>query len=146
MNAGARHERGSTLAEFAIVLTASLTLIVGIIDFGRGLYVYHLISNAARLGTRYAIVRGSSCALAGCPATTSSIQTYVRGLAPEIGQNSITVTTTWGTSSGCSGSPFQGPGCLVTVQVSYPLRFIAVPLLPNYTMTVASTSKMIISQ
>jgi Flp pilus assembly protein TadG len=139
------HERGSTLAEFAVVLTASMILIVGIIDFGRALYTYHLVSNAARIATRYASVRGSSCTASGCPATSASIQTYVRGLAPELNQGQITVTTSWTTSTGCVGSPYQSAGCYVSVQVSYPYQFAAVPLMPSFTMTMRSTSKMIIS-
>jgi len=139
------HERGNTLAEFAVVLTASMVLIVGIIDFGRALYTDHLVSNAARSATRYASVRGSSCSPSGCTATSASIQTYVRGLAPELNQANITVTTTWSTSTGCAGSPYQSAGCNVSVQVSYPYQFAAVPLLPSFTMTMRSTSKMIIS-
>ncbi len=140
------HERGSSLAEFAIVLTASLTLITGIIDCGRALYTYHLIANAARLGSRYAIVRGAACTVAGCPATQTSIQTYVRGLAPELNQASITVTTTWSTTSSCTSVPANTAGCLVAVQVVYPFRFAAVPLLPNFAMSMTSTSKMVMSQ
>ena len=140
------HERGSTLAEFAIAVTASMTMIVGIVDFGRGLYTNHFVSNAARLATRYASVRGSACTASGCPATAASIQSYVRGLAPELNQNSITVTTQWNTAPGCGDAAHKGAGCYVQVSVSYPFKFAAVPLLPSYTMTMQSTSTMIISQ
>ena len=139
-------ERGSTLAEFALALTASITMIVGIVDFGRCLYTNHFVSNAARLATRYASVRGSSCTAAGCPATAASIQTYVRGLAPELNQNSITVTTQWNTAPGCGDVAHKGAGCYVQVSVSYPFKFAGVPLLPSFTMTMQSTSTMIISQ
>ena len=139
-------ERGSTLAEFAIAVTASMTMIVGIVDFGRGLYTNHFVSNAARLATRYASVRGSTCTASGCPATATTIQTYVRGLAPELNQNSITVTTQWNTAPACSDAAHKGPGCYVQVTVSYPFKFAAVPLLPSFVMTMQSTSTMIISQ
>jgi Flp pilus assembly protein TadG len=142
MSAG---ERGSALVEFALVSTATLTLMLGIIDFGRAVYTYHLVANGARSGTRYAIVRGSTCTVTGCPATTDSIQTYVRGLAPGINPNSLAVTTTWSSTGACSDPANQGPGCTVAVQVSYPFRFI-IPLLPNFTMTMSSTSQMVISQ
>jgi Flp pilus assembly protein TadG len=138
-------ERGNALVEFALVSTATLTLMLGIIDFGRALYTYHLVANAARSGTRYAMVRGSSCTVAGCPATTDTIQTYVRGLAPGIDPNSLAVTTTWSSGAGCSDPANQGPGCIVDVQASYPFRFI-IPLLPSFTMTMSSTSQMVISQ
>lgn len=142
MSAG---ERGSALVEFALVSTATLTLMLGIVDFGRALYTYHLVANAARSGTRYAMVRGSTCTVTGCPATTDSIQTYVRGLAPGVDPDSLAVTTIWSSSGGCSDPANQGPGCIVSVQVSYPFRFI-IPLLPHFTMTMASTSQMVISQ
>ncbi|HEX3465221.1 MAG TPA: TadE/TadG family type IV pilus assembly protein [Candidatus Elarobacter sp.] len=142
----AHGERGSTLAEFAMVVTASMTLLAGTVEFGRCLYTYHLISNVARLATRYAIVRGSSCTNADCPATSDSIQTYVRGLTQELNTSSVAVTTTWSTSTACAGSPYTGPGCLVSVQVTYPFTFVAIPMMPSFTMPITSTSKMIISQ
>ena len=132
--------------EFAIVSTVTLMLILGIVDFARALYTYHLVSNGARAGSRYAMVRGTACTVAGCPATTDSIQTYVRGLAPAIDPTQLTVATTWSNGpGGCSGAPYQGPHCVVSVQVTYPFKFI-VPLLPNFTMSMSSTSQMIIAQ
>src|SRR6202011_4519957 len=64
-------ERGSALVEFAIASTVALTMIFGIIDFGRGLYTYHLVANAARAGSRWAMVRGNTCTAAGCPVTST---------------------------------------------------------------------------
>jgi Flp pilus assembly protein TadG len=139
-------ERGNVLVEFALVSTATLTLMFGIIDFGRALYTYHLVSNAARSATRYAIVRGSTCTVTGCPATSDSIQTYARGLAPGINPSSLAVTTTWSSGTGCNDVANQGPGCLVAVQVSYPFTFSVVPLLPAFTMRMTSTSQMVIAQ
>ena len=52
--AGSRHaERGQVLAEFAVVSLAVLMMVFGIIDCGRALYTYHLVSDDARLGSRY---------------------------------------------------------------------------------------------
>lgn len=138
-------ERGSALVEFAIASTIALTMIFGIIDFGRGLYTYHLVANAARAGSRYAIVRGSACTVTGCPATSDQIQTYVRGLAPGVDPSSLAVVTAWPGGAGCIGAANNGPGCTVTVTVTYPFRFI-VPLLPHFTMSMSSASTMIISQ
>ncbi|MDB5073764.1 MAG: TadE family protein [Candidatus Eremiobacteraeota bacterium] len=138
-------ERGNALVEFAIASTAALTLMLGIIDSARALYTYHLVSSAARQGTRYAMVRGSSCTAAGCPASADTIQTYVRGLAPGIDPSSLAVTTTWSSASGCTDPANQGAGCVVAVNASYPFRFI-IPLLPRFTMTMSSTSQIVISQ
>jgi len=142
---GRAGERGSSLVEFAIVTTCALTLLFGVIDFGRALYTYHLVTDAARYGTRYAIVHGSACTAPSCPATAAQIQTYVRGLAPGIDPNAMTVTTTWASGTGCSGGSFQGPGCLATVQVRYTFAFVA-PLMPSFSLPMTSTSQMVISQ
>jgi Flp pilus assembly protein TadG len=58
-NLAARLDRGSqaqALVEFALVLPLLLLLLVGIIDFGRALFVYSEVSNAAREAVRYAAV------------------------------------------------------------------------------------------
>ena len=130
--------------EFAIASTVALTMIFGIIDFGRGLYTYHLVAKAARAGSRYAIVRGSNCTLAGCPATSADVQTYVRGLAPGVDPNSLSVVATW-PATGCIGATANAPGCPVTVTVTYPFTFL-VRLMPNFPMSMSSASTMIISQ
>ncbi|MEA2787107.1 MAG: hypothetical protein QOF71_3211 [Candidatus Eremiobacteraeota bacterium] len=132
------------LVEFAIASTIALTMIFGIVDFGRALYTYHLVSNAARAGSRYAIVRGAACSVTGCPATSDQIQTYVRGLAPGIDPASLTVATAWPGAATCYGVA-NGQGCPVTVTVTYPFKFI-VPLLPHFTMSMSSASTMVISQ
>jgi Flp pilus assembly protein TadG len=138
-------ERGSAMVEFAIVSSVALTLIFGIIDFGRALYTYHLVSNAARLGSRYAMVRGSACAAPGCPADAGQIQDYVRSLSPGIEPSVLAVTTTWSSAPGCKSAENHDQGCLVTVQVTYPFSFI-VPLLPNVRLPLNSSSAMAISQ
>ncbi len=137
-------ERGSALVEFAIASTVTLTLIFGMVDYGRALYTDHLVSYGARAGSRYAIVRGSACAVAGCPATSASVQTYVRGLAPGIDPTQLTVTTTWPGGGGCAAGA-NDPGCPVTVTATYPFKFL-VRLMPSFTMQMTSSSTMVISQ
>ena len=139
------NERGSALVEFAIASTVALTMVFGIIDFGRGLYTYHLVANAARAGSRWAIVRGNTCTAPGCPATSAQVQTYVRGLAPGIDPNSLTVVTTWPGGATCVGGIVSNPGCPVVVTVTYPFKFI-VSLLPGFTMSMSSASQMSIAQ
>src|SRR5919106_5744427 len=48
--------RGQTLVEFALVLPLFVLLLFGILDFGRAVLAYNSISNAAREGSRTAIV------------------------------------------------------------------------------------------
>ncbi|HEY0006694.1 MAG TPA: TadE family protein [Pyrinomonadaceae bacterium] len=53
-------ERGSTLLEFAISATMFLTLMFGIIEFGRLLWTHNALTDATRRGARYAINHSSS--------------------------------------------------------------------------------------
>ena len=145
-----RGERGSTLAEFALVSTLVLLAIFAVIEVGRGMYTYHLVSNGARLGTRYAIVRGSTCTqtLATCtPASSTDVQAYVRTVSSAgIDPSALTVTTTWSSAPSCfSGSPYQGAGCIVSVTASYTFTSV-VPLLGLTGIPLSSTSTMVISQ
>jgi Flp pilus assembly protein TadG len=168
-------ERGSTLLEFALVVVLFFTFFFGIIDFARALFAYHFISNAAREGTRYAIVRGTSCtgpASFECNITPTQIQNYVTSITPSgINSSSVIVDSDpsfiWpgtgpgtGTNGGCntSNNLNNNPGCFVQVKVQYGFNFIF-PFMPSGTCTVgsggqavtanlcmSSTSEMVISQ
>lgn len=52
--------RGAALVEMALVLPVFLTVVMGIIEFGRGLWVGNMVTNAAREGARMAVLDGSS--------------------------------------------------------------------------------------
>jgi Flp pilus assembly protein TadG len=145
------------------VLSLLLTFLFGIMDFSRFLYTYHFVSEVAREGSRYAMVRGSTygsavCASTStfaCNATAANVTSYVQGLTPPgITSSSLTVTATWpgaaptGAATACSTTNGNNsPGCLVQVVVSYPYKFM-LPFLPksSSTWTVSSTSVMVISQ
>jgi hypothetical protein len=132
-------------------------------DFSRFLYTYHFVSEIAREGTRYAVVRGAtfrttSCASTStfaCNATAANVQSYVQGLTPPgITSSSLSVTTTWpgtgptGAATACNtANGNNSPGCLVQVVVSYPYKFM-LPFLPksSSTWTASSTSVMVIAQ
>ncbi|HZZ64234.1 MAG TPA: TadE family protein, partial [Candidatus Baltobacteraceae bacterium] len=125
----------------------------GIIEFGRVLYLYHTVSNAARIGTRWAIVRGSGCTvLDHCNATSGDIQTYVQSNVPLVDSGSMTATATWSTTtdpnSTCTATTpggNDGTGHVVCVTVSYPFNF-AIPYVSSTALTLSSTSRMVISQ
>jgi Flp pilus assembly protein TadG len=137
-----------------------LTMLFGILEMSLALYSYHYISEAAREGSRYAIVRGStSCQntpnLTNCGATAAQIQTYVMTLGfPGINSTQyMTVTTTWlnasatqpTTWSTCTSGTCNAPGnaVKVTVYYAFPLK---IPFLPATTLNMSSTSQMVISQ
>lgn len=137
---GTGNDKGSTLLEFALVSIILMTMLLGVMEFGRALYSYHFVSNAACEATRYAIVRGADCNswASACPARAADVQNYVRSIAPQgISPNAITVTTTW--------VPDHKPGSLVNVNVQYKFSF-DLPLLPAGAINMVGDSEMVISQ
>lgn len=56
-------EEGQSLVEFALVLPVLLLLLMGIVDFGRVLSSYLVVSQTARDGVRYASVGGTNTAV-----------------------------------------------------------------------------------
>jgi hypothetical protein len=148
---GEEGERGSNLVEYGIVLALLLMMLFGLIDFGRALYAYHFVSDAAREGTRYAMVRGSTCniQLPGCvpPPGYPDIQTYLKNVPAGIDPAQLTVTPRWNpnSSASCPGPQIDTPGCVVEVQVSYNFNFM-LPFLPRSTVVMQSSSQMVISQ
>ncbi len=169
MKSGSESACGSSLVEFALVLTVLFMLIFGIIDFSRAVYTYNFLSGAASAGARYAMVRGATCTTwtTACPAAASDVTNYVQSIvpagisvtssstcpaSPSSTTGTLSVCATWpgtgGNGSACveSSGKSNTPGCVVQVQVQYAFNF-SLPFLPRssaYTMT--ATSQMVISQ
>ncbi|HLI62502.1 MAG TPA: TadE/TadG family type IV pilus assembly protein [Terriglobales bacterium] len=146
-------EAGSGLIEFTVVALALLTVMLGIVDLGRALYAYNYVSDAARRGARYAIVRGSKCdpTLSGCPVQSSqdpNLISYVESNADGINTSNLSVTASCcpAGAATCTGGSFPcDPGNAVQVQVQYTFNFIT-PLLPQASWKMTSTSEMTVSQ
>lgn len=141
-------QRGSTTVEFAVSAILLLMVLFGIMQCSLLLYTYHTVSNAARQATRWAIVRGSNCVAATCPASASDVKTYALTQVPLLDSGKVAVSTTWSSSGSCtvaSSSGPAGPGCAVSVQVSYPFQ-LSIPLIPIANITLSSTSQMVMSE
>src|SRR5690242_11754803 len=87
-----RSERGNTMVEFALAFMVFFVVLYGIMEFGRVVASYNILSGAAREGARYAIVHGSS---SGSAASSTDIQTIVRNWSVGLESSSVAVTTTW---------------------------------------------------
>lgn len=53
-------QRGATLVEFSIGATVFLTVMFGVIEFGRALWTHNALADAARRGARYAVNQPAS--------------------------------------------------------------------------------------
>jgi Flp pilus assembly protein TadG len=120
----ARDERGQALVEFAFVLPILLLLMLGLLDVARAVWQENTLAYAAREGTRYAIVHGSSSESPVGPSNTGPIQTRVQDSA--IGVANITVTASWPDLAG--STPCTDRGCRVIVDATAPF----VPLPSQY--------------
>ena len=49
-------ELGAAMVEFAIVSMLFFTLVIGLVDFGLGIFYYNMLSNAAREGARFGVI------------------------------------------------------------------------------------------
>lgn len=152
---------GATLVEMALVSSILFTAVFGIIIMSLALYTYDFVADAARMGARYAIVRGSYCTgFSDCGATATDISNFVTGLNyPGINSSNLTVTAAWynvnqvggaaTTNTLCSSS--SPVGCntprknavAVTVLYAYPLN---IPFFGSTTLNLQSISQLVISQ
>jgi Flp pilus assembly protein TadG len=103
-----RADSGNASIEFAIVLPAFLLLLYGVIELAHYGYVRLALSDAARQGVRYAMVRGGA---SGAAATADDVTSHVRAGIALLDPTQVTVTPSF--------TPDNQPGSLVTVQVSY---------------------------
>lgn len=153
------------MVEFAMVAGVFFMMIFGIIEFGRLLYTHNALTDAARRGTRYAVlnkqiagagepdplvcarnvvvygetnINPTTCAPTGPP--------LINGLAPA----NVTVTyegedldgnpaspNPWGTNLGTATVSIQN----YTFNLSIPIPFVTRTLtMPNYSTTLTSES------
>ncbi len=126
-----RNERGSELIEFALVGILLFTLVFGVAEFGRAIWIYSTVAHLAREGARYAIVRGAE---SGVAASASDVEAYVQGRAA--GMTGLVVTTAW--------DPDNETGSVVQVRVDRPFDPV-VPLVGLGPVTLSSTSRLVIA-
>ena len=131
---GRRGERGSYIIELGLAFLIFFVLVLGVLDVGRGIYTYNFLAGAAKEGSRYAMVHGSS---SGSKASSSDVQTVVQNwLIGVPSPASATVTTTWTPSS-------ENPGSLVNVKVQYTYTPISNFLVGNWTLRSTSQTTVI---
>jgi Flp pilus assembly protein TadG len=137
-----RADDGGSLLEFAVTLPALLVLIFCFMEMCMALYTYEMISDSAREGTRYAMVRGASCPSAAhptCEATVAQVNTFVLALGwPNVGGGAVIPSTTYPDGD-------ENVGSHVQVTVSYAFK-IAMPFVPTKSITMSSTAKTTIIQ
>jgi Flp pilus assembly protein TadG len=136
-----RNEEGSALVEFGISSAVLFMTLFGLMACCTALYSFIYVSEAARVASRYAIVRGASCSgFSDCDIQPAQINTYVKNLSyPGINKGNLSATATF--------TPDKKPGSIVSVTVTYNMA-LNIPFWPKTgrAMQLTSTSQMAISQ
>ena len=156
---GNRHRSsGQALPEFVLVAPLFFLLLFGIIEAGRFIYYYEILSNASREGARYAIVNGqNTIGRSTGPATGTSstsddpsgadVVQKVRSAAIGVVGSQVTVDRCWWYSA-CNyvthGDGNFLRGANVTVRATYTYRSL-IPLVPLPNITVEAESTLVIN-
>lgn len=113
-------QSGQSLVETALILPVLLLLLLGVWDFGRAIYGYITISNAARDGARVAIV-DQRLGASGQPlaAEAAANQATSLGLSPD-----SDVDVTYLEDPGGPACTPVAVGCIARVDVRYSYRAI----------------------
>src|SRR6266481_10109392 len=128
-----RAQHGQSLTELPIALVLFLVLAFGIVDAGRLIYAYNVVSSSAREGVRWAAVRGGA---SGHAASKADIQSFVQSKTVGV---PVTVDVSWLPDGN------NQPGSTVLVTVTSAFAPIApLPLVPK-TINLTSKSRMVIS-
>jgi Flp pilus assembly protein TadG len=76
---GLHDNRGAAAVEFALVVVVLLLILLGIIDFGRLLYVSQAVKSASREGARVAVVNSMNSAVNGTSADAAAAAAALAG-------------------------------------------------------------------
>jgi Flp pilus assembly protein TadG len=113
--------RGQSLVEFALIAPLLILLLLALFDFGRAIYAYNAISNAAREGARIAIVDQSESGGVPLAANEAANQATALGLnAADINDVQVLYRLP-DLSADC---PSRGLGCVAEVRVQYEFRAV----------------------
>ena len=127
--------RGTSMAEFSLILIPCLTLFFAVMNFTLALYCYGFVGYSAHQAARYAMVHGAS---ATKTVNATDMQNYVKGLITgAIDTTQLTVNTSW--------SPNNQPGSTVTVTVGYTYKPLS-GLVSSANLSFSQSSAMVISQ
>ena len=138
-----RKSRGQTLVEFALVFPIFMLLLVGMIDFGMGLYKYMTVINGARVGARAGILNPADTGgviEAAVSAATSGAGVSIDTTKLTIACTTSSTATPPNTSEACSAAK---SGDTISVTVPYTYTMI-LPVTFGHTISMTSTAQMAI--
>jgi len=139
---GLHGNRGAAAVEFALVLVVLLLILLGIIDFGRLLYVNQAVKSASREGARAAVISTTSWASASAVAASAAAG------ADALDGNSNSITVSYAVVP--IVSPLPDPPCAtadsITVTVTSNFKWITpVGALPGLSNAALNGSRNVVA-
>jgi Flp pilus assembly protein TadG len=131
-----RQERGQAIVEFALTALIFLTLLVFVVDGSRIFWNYLAVTEAARVGARYAIVHGAKSASPVGPSSYTALTAHVRTASVGLDPAVLMVSPSWPNGNAVGSS--------VTVNVSYNVEPITGLFWSDDEITLSARSTMVI--
>ncbi len=133
--------RGQSLVEFALLLPVLLVILFGLLDFGRAVFAYNAVSEAARNGSRVAIVNQTLSDI--CSVTAS--RAVGLGLPPACAANGNAGTQgVWVTNAQTgNATSCVALNCRQSVKVTYQFRPIT-PVIGAFIGPINLTSTSVV--
>lgn len=137
---------GATLVETAIVLSVFITLVLGMVDLGYGVFKQHVLSQAARQLARKAVVRGQLAQRLNAwgpdeiDLTADSEHEVISSISNQLvgwKLNEVNVRVSWPDG----GNDFRN-GDRIHVDISAPFRPVMTFILGNPSINLRGTSTM----
>jgi Flp pilus assembly protein TadG len=134
---------GQTLVEFALAVPIIILLFMALFDFGRAIFAYNTVSNAARDGARIAIVDQGSTSGVSNAAQAAADQAVGLGLDPtDVSEIQVQFLMP-DLSAACPLAWGEWAGCVAEVRVQYEFN-AATPVIGNLIgpISVGSTTQL----
>ena len=139
-----RSVEGQTLVEFALALPIIILLFMALFDFGRAVFAYNTVSNAAREGARFAIVDQRFTSGVSNAATAVAAHATGLGLDPtDAGEIQVLYLDPNNLAVACNAAWGEWAGCIAEVRVQYIFN-ATTPIISNIVgpITVGSTTQL----
>ncbi len=152
------------MVELALVVPVVLLFTLGIVDFGRGIFTYAVLADAAREGARYAIVHGSLATelgeTASGPNEPDPMGAYVvraaKSEAYGLDSAAMRVSVCWGSSNSPCAVPMDcspaastatspTPDTEVTVRVCYPFQVLSASFLGVASVPLSAQATLVVT-
>lgn len=127
-----RGQRGVAAIEFALIASIFFTLLIGIVEMGRVLFLMNAAAEATRLGARVAVV---------CDVGSPAVRSRMRGLLRVLEDEDITVTYLPNAPGACTRSTCESVTVSIDRQVNTFIPFVPLIIdLPSFSTSLPRES------